>query len=80
MESRAEQAQGYWRDAERYAELASSGQRDITNFVHKRLAERFARMAEDLERLRSERARRRLPVTTNLCQCRLRSELSEGVP
>jgi hypothetical protein len=39
MESRAEQAQGYWKEAERYAELASSGQRDITNFVHKRLAE-----------------------------------------
>jgi hypothetical protein len=48
MESRAEQAQGYWKKAERYAELASSGQRNITNFVHKRLAERFARMAEDL--------------------------------
>jgi hypothetical protein len=46
--------------AERYAELASSGQRDITNFVRKRLAERFARMAEDLERLGSERIRRHL--------------------
>jgi hypothetical protein len=60
MESRAEQAQGYWKEAERYAEVASSGQRDITSFVHKRLAERFARMAEDLERLGSERTRRRL--------------------
>jgi hypothetical protein len=55
MESTLEQAHGY-----RYAELGSSGQRDITNFVHKRLAERFARIAEDLERLGSERARRRL--------------------
>jgi hypothetical protein len=60
MESRAEQAHGYRKEASRYAELASSGQRDITNFVHKTLAERFARMAEDLERLGSERARRRL--------------------
>jgi hypothetical protein len=58
MESRAERAQGYRNEAQKYAELASSGQRDITNFVHKKLAERFARMAEDLERLGSERARR----------------------
>ena len=62
MESRAEQAQGYRKEAERYAELASSGQRDITNFVHKRLAERFARMAEDLERLGSERIRPAPPI------------------
>jgi hypothetical protein len=48
MESRAERAQGYRKEARRYAELASSGQRDITNFVQKRLAERFAWMAEDL--------------------------------
>ena len=60
MEGRAEQAQGYRKEAERYTELASSGQRDISNFVHKRLAERFARMAEDLERLGSERIRRHL--------------------
>ena len=60
MESRVERAQGYRKEAERYAELASSGQRDITSFVHKRLAERFARMAEDLERLGSERIRRHL--------------------
>jgi hypothetical protein len=50
MESRAERAQSYRKEAERYAQLASSGQRDITTFVHRRLAERFARMAEDLER------------------------------
>ena len=55
MENRLEQVHGY-----RYAELGSSGQRDIANSVHKRLAERFARIAEDLERLGSERARRRL--------------------
>jgi hypothetical protein len=60
MESRAERAQGYRKEAERYAELAGSGQRDITNFVHKRLTERFAWMADDLERLGSERTRRRL--------------------
>jgi hypothetical protein len=45
-----ERAQGYRKEAERYAELASSGPRDITNFVHKRLAERYVWMAEDLER------------------------------
>jgi hypothetical protein len=49
MESRAERAQSYREEAEKYAQLASSGQRDITNFVHRRLAERYARMAEDLE-------------------------------
>jgi hypothetical protein len=60
MESGSERLRSYRKEAERYAELASSGQRDITNFVHKRLAERFSRMAEDLERLGSERTRRRL--------------------
>jgi hypothetical protein len=60
MEGRAEQAQGYRKEAERYAELASSGQLDIANFARKRLAERFDRMAEDLERLGSERTRRHL--------------------
>ena len=60
MESRAEQAQGYRKEAERYAQLASSGQLDITNVARQRLAERFARMAEDVERLGSERIRRHL--------------------
>jgi hypothetical protein len=60
MESRAEQAQGYRKQAERYAQLASSGQLDITNFARQRLAERFARMAEDVERLGNERIRRHL--------------------
>jgi hypothetical protein len=50
MESKAERAQGYRREAEKYAQLAGSGQRDITSFVQRRLAERYARMAEDLER------------------------------
>jgi hypothetical protein len=59
MEGMTEQARGYRKEAEGYAELACSGQ-DITSFVHKRLAERFARMAEDLERLGSERTRRHL--------------------
>ena len=60
METQAEQAEGYRKEAERYAQLASSGQLDITNFARQRLAERFARMAEDLERLGSERIRRHL--------------------
>jgi hypothetical protein len=50
MESRMERAQGYRKEAQKYAELASSGPRDVTNFVHKRLAERYVWMAEDLER------------------------------
>ena len=60
MEAKAERAQDYRKEAERYAKLASSGQRDIVNFVQKKLAERFSRMAEDLERLGSERTRRHL--------------------
>ena len=62
MEGQTERAQGYRKEAERYAELASSGQRDITSFVHKRLAERFSRLAEDLERLGSERTRPAPPI------------------
>jgi hypothetical protein len=49
MKSRAEQAQGYRREAERYAKLAKSGQLDITN-VHRTIAQRYAWMAENLER------------------------------
>jgi hypothetical protein len=60
MEGRTEQAQSYREQAKRYAELASSGRRDITTFVHKKLSERFSRLAEDLERLGSERSRRHL--------------------
>jgi hypothetical protein len=50
MESRAERAKRYRKEAAKYAELANSGPRDILNDVHRRLAERYARMAEDLER------------------------------
>jgi hypothetical protein len=50
MESGAERAQHYRQEARKYAELASSRQLDITNFVHRRLAERYVWMAEDLER------------------------------
>jgi hypothetical protein len=50
MESRADRAQQYREEARKYAELASSGRRDITNFVQKRLAEQYVWMAEDLER------------------------------
>ena len=50
METGTERAHHYRQEARKYAELASAGQRDITNFVHKRLAERYVWMAEDLER------------------------------
>jgi hypothetical protein len=50
METRAERAKRYRIEARKYAELVSSGPRDIMNDVHRRLAERYARMAEDLER------------------------------
>jgi hypothetical protein len=49
MESRAERAQGYRREAEKYAKLARSGQLDISN-VHRTIAERYVWMAENLER------------------------------
>jgi hypothetical protein len=48
--ARAQRAQHCQEEASTYAELASGDPRDITNFVHKKLAERFARMAEDLKR------------------------------
>jgi hypothetical protein len=50
MESGAERAKRYRNEAAKYAELAKSGPRDIMNDVHRRLAERYARMAEELER------------------------------
>jgi hypothetical protein len=49
MEARAERAQGYRKEAEKYAKLARSGRLDIAN-VHRTLAERYAWMAENLER------------------------------
>jgi hypothetical protein len=49
MQTRAERAQNYREEAEKYAKLARSGQLDITN-VHRTIAERYAWMAENLER------------------------------
>ena len=37
MKTRAQQAQGYRREAEKYAKLAKSGQSDITN-MHRTIA------------------------------------------
>jgi hypothetical protein len=51
MECRAERAQSYRKKARKYPELPTSGVRDITmNFVHRKLADRYIWMAEDLER------------------------------
>jgi hypothetical protein len=49
MQSRAERAERYRKEAEKYAKLAASGPQDM-NDVHRRLAERYKRMASDLER------------------------------
>jgi hypothetical protein len=49
MKTRAQQAQGYRREAEKYAKLAKSGQSDMTN-MHRTIAQRYAWMAENLER------------------------------
>jgi hypothetical protein len=49
MKSRTERAQGYRKEAEKYAKLARSGQLAISN-VHRTIAERYAWMAENLER------------------------------
>jgi hypothetical protein len=49
MKSRQEQAQGYRKEAEKYANLVKSGRSDITN-VHRTIAQRYAWMAENLER------------------------------
>jgi hypothetical protein len=48
MESRTERAQGYRKEAEKYAKLASSGQLDFAN-VHRTIAQRYAWMAENLK-------------------------------
>jgi hypothetical protein len=49
MEGREERAQGYRKEAAKYAKLAKSGQLDIAN-THRILAERYAWMAENLAR------------------------------
>jgi hypothetical protein len=46
----AEEAEMAERAQLEYDELASGDPRDITNFVHRRLAERLAWMAEELRR------------------------------
>ena len=50
MESRAERAKRYRKEAEKFGEPAGSGPHDLMHDVHKRLAERYKRTAEDLER------------------------------
>jgi hypothetical protein len=50
MESGAERAKRYGKEAEKYAKLAASGPQDMMNDVHRRLAERYKQMASDLER------------------------------
>ena len=54
MESRAERAKRYGKEAEKYAKLAASGPQDMMNDVHRRLAERYKQMASDLERMPPE--------------------------
>ncbi len=49
MQSRAERAESYRKEAEKYIKLAKSGQLDISN-VHRTIAQRYAWMAENLER------------------------------
>ena len=50
MESRTERAKRYRKEASKYGELASSGPPDDMRDVHRRISERFIRMARDLER------------------------------
>jgi hypothetical protein len=50
MESRTERARRYRKEADKYAELARSGPQNIMADVHRRLAERYIRLAQDLER------------------------------
>jgi hypothetical protein len=50
MESRADRANRYRKEASHYAELASSDPSDMMGDVHRRIADRYIRMARDLER------------------------------
>ena len=50
MESRTERAERYRKVASKYAELASCNPPDNMSDVHRRLSERFIRMARNLER------------------------------
>jgi hypothetical protein len=50
MESRTDRANRYRKEASKYAELASSDPPDMMGDVHRKLAARYIRMAQDLER------------------------------
>ena len=50
MESRTNQANRYRMEASKYAKLAGSDPPDMMGDVHRRLADRYIRMARDLER------------------------------
>jgi hypothetical protein len=52
MQSRAERAQGYRKEAEKFANLARFSQPHIAS-VHRTLAERYAWMAKNLEQRES---------------------------
>jgi hypothetical protein len=49
MQNSVERAEGYRKEALKYANLARFGQHDISN-VHRTIAERYAWMAENFER------------------------------
>ena len=50
MESRTDRANRYRKEASKYAELASSDPPDMMGQVYRRIADRYIRMARDLER------------------------------
>jgi hypothetical protein len=50
MEGRTNRANRYRMEASKYAKLASSDPPDMVGDVHRRLADRYIRMARDLER------------------------------
>jgi hypothetical protein len=50
MESRTDRANRYRKEASKYAELASSDPPGMMGDVHRKLADRYIRMAQDLER------------------------------
>jgi hypothetical protein len=50
MESRTDRANRYRKEASKYAELASSDPPDMMGDVYRKLADRYIRMAQDLQR------------------------------
>jgi hypothetical protein len=50
VESRTDRANRYRKAADKYAELAGSDPPDMMGDVHRSLAARYIRMAQDLER------------------------------